>query len=73
MDIIAQFDYQAVLDQEKKRRLENLKNQGYQRFKMPGTGHDYDYVHNLLVARVQGWMLRLQQPRLSKPPVGPRR
>lgn len=69
IDVTAQFDYQSVIDQEKQRKIENVKNKGYQRLKLSGAAHDYDYAHHILVARLQGWMLRLQQRSMAKPPI----
>ena len=68
-DINGQFDYESVLKQAKSRRLACAQDKHYQAVVLPGARHQYWFTANLLIAYLQGWMLKLPNNQPAKPPI----
>lgn len=69
MDIVGQFDYAFVLKQAKERRNEVGDEKNYQHIKMPGARHQYWYALPMVVAYLNGWMLKQEAEEPVKPPI----
>ncbi|KTD47112.1 ATPases involved in biogenesis of archaeal flagella [Legionella rubrilucens] len=70
MDIVGQFDYGFVLKQAKERRNQvGGAEKNYQNLTMPGARHQYWYAIPMLVAYLNGWMLKQDAEEPVKPPI----
>ena len=67
-DVAGQFDYDMVLSQMGQREKE-FKRGNYQAIEMPGAHHDYAYSQKLLIAFIHGWMTKLPETQIQRPPI----
>lgn len=63
-DIVAQFDYQPVLEAWKIRKKEFNRN--YQRLQVPGVRHGYLYHEQMLQEVLNDWMAGLAKPKVHR-------
>lgn len=68
LDLIGQFDYEPVLNQQEAREKEPPSAQ-YLSISIPGAHHDYEYSQPLLVSFINGWMQKLPEINPQDPPI----